>query len=157
MNGTLNKVMLIGNLGRDVEIHYFDDGQSVARFPIATTESYTDRNTGQRMEKTEWHNIVVRNKLAEICHKYLKKGDKVYVEGKIRTREYTDRDGQRRFVTEINTIQLSFLSPRRTDVNTAAAGGMTSPTPAAKPVANGNTENGPSVTGNQEDNDDLPF
>ncbi len=113
MNGTLNKVILIGNLGKDVDIHYFDNGQAIARFPLATTESFIDRHTGDRIERTEWHNIVARNKLAEICHKYLRKGDKVYVEGKIKSREFTGNDGNKRYYTEIHAMQMTFLTPPR--------------------------------------------
>ena len=150
MNGTLNKVMLIGNLGKDPEIHHFDEGQSVARFPIATTESYTNRQTGERVEKTEWHNIVVRNKLAEICHKYLRKGDKVYVEGKIRTREYTDRDGNRRFITEIIVSDFTFLSPKKQDSLDqpspySSGDNPAQDTPSSNPIQN------------NEEEDDLPF
>lgn len=150
MNGTLNKVMLIGNLGKDPEIHHFDEGQSVARFPIATTESYTNRQTGERVEKTEWHNIVVRNKLAEICHKYLRKGDKVYVEGKIRTREYTDRDGNRRFITEIIVSDFTFLSPKKQD---PLENPSTYPTEDNSSVDNSSSTE--PLSNNEED--DLPF
>ena len=85
MSGTLNKVMLIGHLGDDVKIHYFEGGNCIGRFPIATNESYTNKQTGEKVTNTDWHNIVVRNKAAEICEKYLSKGDKVYVEGRLKT------------------------------------------------------------------------
>ena len=85
MSGSLNKVMLIGNLGDDVKMVNFDDGGCLGRFPIATNESYNNKQTGEKVVNTEWHNIVVKNKAAEICAKYLKKGDKVYVEGKLKT------------------------------------------------------------------------
>ncbi|MDH3381173.1 MAG: single-stranded DNA-binding protein, partial [Flavobacteriaceae bacterium] len=88
MARTLNKVMLIGHLGDEVKTHYFEGGNCIARFPIATNESYTNKQTGEKVTTTDWHNIVVRNKLAEICKKYLSKGDKVYCEGKIKNREY---------------------------------------------------------------------
>ena len=80
MASTVNKVILIGNLGDDIKMHYFEGGNSIGRFPIATSESYTSKQTGEKVTTTDWHNIVVRNKLAEICEKYLTKGDKVYVE-----------------------------------------------------------------------------
>ncbi|PDH52282.1 MAG: single-stranded DNA-binding protein, partial [Cryomorphaceae bacterium MED-G11] len=83
MSGTLNKVMLIGHLGDDVKIKHFDNGGCLARFPLATNESYTNKTTNEKVTNTDWHNIVLRNKAAEICEKYLSKGDKVYVEGKI--------------------------------------------------------------------------
>ncbi len=84
MSGTLNKVMLIGHLGDDVKMHYFEGGNSIGRFPLATNETYVNRQTGERVTNTEWHNIVVRNKAAEVCEKYLSKGDKIYVEGRIK-------------------------------------------------------------------------
>ncbi|MDO3384857.1 single-stranded DNA-binding protein, partial [Gilvimarinus sp. SDUM040013] len=99
MNGTTNKVLLIGNLGDDVKLHHFDEQNCIGRFPIATTESYISR-TGERITETEWHNIVTRNKLAELCDRYLKKGDKVFVEGRIKTRKWDD-NGQTRYTTEI--------------------------------------------------------
>src|SRR5690625_5601731 len=86
MSGTLNKVMLIGRTGDDVKMHYFEGGGSIGRFPLATNETYTNRTTNQRVTNTEWHNIVVRNKAAEICEKYLKKGDMVYIEDRKSTR-----------------------------------------------------------------------
>ena len=89
MTGTLNKVMLIGHLGDDVKMHYFDGGGSIGRFPLATNESYVNKSTGEKVTNTEWHNIVVRNKAAEICEKYLSKGDKIYIEGRIKTRKWT--------------------------------------------------------------------
>ena len=87
MSGSLNKVMLIGNLGDDVKIHHFEGGGSIGRFPLATNESYTKKDTGEKITETEWHNIVVRNKAAEICLKYLSKGDRIDIEGKIKTRK----------------------------------------------------------------------
>ena len=84
MSGTLNKVMLIGHLGDEVKLHYFDDRNCVGRFPLATNETYTNKQTNERVTNTEWHNIVVRNKAAEICEKYLSKGDRVYIEGRIK-------------------------------------------------------------------------
>ncbi|PIE98057.1 MAG: single-stranded DNA-binding protein, partial [Polaribacter sp.] len=100
MAGTVNKVILIGHLGEDIKMHYFDGGNCVGRFSLATNESYSNKQ-GERITNTDWHNIVVRNKLAEICEKYLTKGDKVYIEGKIRNRQY-EMEGQKRYVTEIH-------------------------------------------------------
>lgn len=104
--------MLIGHLGDDVKMHYFDDKNCIGRFPLATNESYTNRQTGERVEQTEWHNVVVRNKAAEICERYLKKGDKVYVEGRLKTRQWQGEDGQTRYSTEIHVQDFTFLSPR---------------------------------------------
>jgi len=111
MNGSLNKVMLIGNLGMDPEIRYFEDGRSLGRMRIATTEFYRDRE-GNRQERTQWHTVVVRNRLAEICKQYLQKGHKIFVEGRIQYREYTDSQGQQRYVTEIAATHIDFLTPR---------------------------------------------
>ena len=96
MSGTLNKVMLIGHLGDEVKMHYFEGGNCIGRFPLATNETYTNRQTGERVTNTDWHNIVVRNKAAEICEKYLSKGDKVYVEGRLKNRQWQGEDGNTR-------------------------------------------------------------
>ena len=109
--GTLNKVMLIGHLGDEVKTHYFEGGNCIARFPIATNESYTNKQTGEKVTTTEWHNVVVRNKLAEICEKYLNKGDKVYCEGRIKTRQW-EQEGVKRYSTEIHVNDMNFLSPK---------------------------------------------
>jgi single-strand DNA-binding protein len=110
MSGTLNKVMLIGHLGDEVKMHYFDDKNCVGRFPLATNETYTNKQTNERISNTEWHNIVVRNKAAEICEKYLTKGDKVYIEGRIKTRKWTDDKGMERYSTEIQCTDFTFLT-----------------------------------------------
>ena len=110
MSGTLNKVMLIGHLGDEVKMHYFDDKNCVGRFPLATNEVYTNKQTNERISNTEWHNIVVRNKAAEICEKYLSKGDKVYIEGRIKTRKWTDDKGMERYSTEIQCTDFTFLT-----------------------------------------------
>ena len=145
MAGTINKVILIGHLGDEVKMHYFEGGNSIGRFPLATNETYTNRQTGEKITNVEWHNIVVRNKLAEICEKYLTKGDRVYCEGRIKTRQY-EVDGQKRYTTEIHVQDMTFLStkkdPNSAQSNVAPTQGSPNPTP-------------PSVT-NEED-DDLPF
>src|SRR5690554_8138394 len=112
MNGTLNKVMLIGHTGDDVKMVYFEGGNSIGRFPLATNDSYVNKSTGERIENTEWHNIVVRNKAAEICEKYLKKGDKVYIEGRSKTRKWTDEQGNDRYSTEVQCTDFPFLTPK---------------------------------------------
>jgi len=143
MAGTLNKVMLIGHLGDEVKMHYFDGGNSIGRFPIATNESYTNKQTGEKVTNTEWHNVVVRNKLAEICEKYLSKGDKVYCEGRIKTRQW-EQDGQKRYTTEIHIVDMTFLSTKKAPESSA---------PATSP------EQQPSVNTDKpvEENDDVPF
>lgn len=106
---SVNKVILIGNVGGDVKIHTFNDGNKVANFSLATSETYTKKSTGEKVTDTEWHNVKASNKLAELCEKYVKKGSKLYCEGKIKTREY-EVDGQKRFATEIQMFNMTFLS-----------------------------------------------
>lgn len=113
MSGTLNKVMLIGHLGDEVKLHYFESGDCVGRFPLATNETYTSKKTNERITNTEWHNIVVRNKGAEVCEKYLSKGDMVYIEGRIKSRKWTDEKGIERFSTEIQCSDFTFLSTKK--------------------------------------------
>ena len=108
---SVNKVILVGNLGKDPELRYTPSGTAVATFSLATTERFKDRD-GNRQEKTEWHNIVAWRQLAEICGKYLHKGKQVYIEGKIQTRSYDDRDGNKRYMTEIIVDQLQMLGTR---------------------------------------------
>lgn len=148
MSGTLNKVMLIGHLGDEVKLHYFDDNNCVGRFPLATNETYLNRQTNERVTSTEWHNIVVRNKAAEICEKYLSKGDRVYIEGRIKTRKWQDEKGMDRFSTEIQCKDFTFLSTK----NETAPGAM--PQPPVEPVGNASA---PVANGASEEDDDLPF
>ena len=112
----VNKAILIGNLGKDPEIRHLEGNRSVANFPLATSETYKNRD-GEKIETTEWHNIVLWNKLAEIAEKFLKKGDKLFVEGRIRTRKWEDKDGNTRYTTEINGDNMTMLSPRKEAVS----------------------------------------
>ena len=105
---TLNKVLLIGRLGKDPEVQHFESGTVRANFPLATSDSYTDRN-GQRIENTEWHNIVMWCGLGSIAEKYLKKGSLVFIEGRMKTRSWDDKEGHKRYVTEIEATDLSML------------------------------------------------
>ena len=109
---SVNKVILIGNLGRDPELKHTPSGDPVCNFSIATSESWTDKG-GTRQERAEWHNIVVWRKLAEICQRYLTKGSKVYIEGRIQSREYDAKDGSKRRVTEIVANQMVMLGSRQ--------------------------------------------
>jgi len=115
MSGTLNKVMLIGHLGDEVKMHHFEGGGCIGRFPLATNENYINKSTGEKISSTEWHNIIVRNKAAELCQKYLSKGDKVYIEGKIKSRKWLDDSGKERYMTEINTDVFTFLNNKNED------------------------------------------
>ncbi len=108
MAGGVNKVILVGNLGADPDMRYTPSGQGVCELRVATSESWNDKN-GQRQERTEWHRIVVWGKRAEVCSKYLSKGRQVYVEGRIQTRTYDDKDGNKRYITEIIAADVQFL------------------------------------------------
>lgn len=142
MASTVNKVILIGHLGDDVKMHYFDGGNSIGRFSIATSENYTSKQTGEKITTTDWHNIVVRNKLAEICEKYLTKGDKVYVEGKLKNRQW-EQDGIKRYATEVHAHEMTFLSTKKNQDNNQQQ--------------NKNSSATESKTDVPEKNDDLPF
>lgn len=117
MNGTLNKVMLIGHLGDDVKMHYFEAGNCIGRFQLATNEVYVNKTTNEKITSTEWHNLVVRNKAAEICEKYLSKGDKIYVEGRIKSRQWQAEDGSVKHTTEIQVTEFTFLSTKKDTEN----------------------------------------
>jgi single-strand DNA-binding protein len=157
MSGTLNKVMLIGHTGDNIKMTYFEGGGCIGRFPLAPNEFYNKNTTGERVTNTEWHNIIVRNKGAEVCEKYLKKGDKVYIEGRLKTRKWTDDQGNDRYSTEIQCTDFTFLTPKNSDnIVTANAGSNpnmaqpNNPSPAnsSQQINQGQT---------QEVEDDLPF
>ena len=148
-NGTLNKVMLIGRTGDDVKMHYFDGGNCIGRFPLATNETYTNKTTNEKVTNTEWHNVVVRNKAAEICEKYLKKGEMVYVEGRLKTRKWQDDKGVERYSTEIHCTDFNFLSPKTDNQNpttTSSSSDYSHPDPSDTQAPNLN-----------EEESDLPF
>jgi single-strand DNA-binding protein len=117
MAGTVNKVILIGNLGRDPEIRTTQDGSKITHLSVATTDTWRDRNSGERRERTEWHRVVIFNdKLGEVAEKYLRKGSKVYLEGALQTRKWTDQSGQERYTTEVVLQryrgEMTMLDPR---------------------------------------------
>lgn len=111
---TINKVILIGNLGKDPQTKQFDNGNKLCNFSIATTENWTDKNTGEKKSKTDWHNISVGGKLADICDRFLKKGSKVYVEGKLSYREY-EKGGEKRIFTEVKASSITFMGGNNND------------------------------------------
>lgn len=150
MAGTINKVILIGHTGDEVKMHYFDGGNCIGRFPLATNEEYTSK-AGDRVSNTEWHNIVVRNKAAEICEKYLGKGDKIYIEGRIKTRKWQDDKGLDRYSTEIHCDEFTFLTPKGQSNTPRPTGG--------NPAKNQAPQNDASTQPSQEseETDDLPF
>jgi len=145
---SLNKVMLIGRLGKDPEVRYTPDGAPVANFSLATSEFWTDKS-GSRQEKTEWHNIVAWNKLADLSKRYLVKGRQVYVEGRLRTREWDDKDGNKRRTTEIYASQMVLLGSRSEGGDTGTS--VQRSAPAAEPGM-------PAGPGDVEiTDDDIPF
>jgi len=149
MAGTVNKVILIGNLGKDPEVRHLENGATVANFPIATSEVYTDKNTGQKVENTDWHDIVVWRGLADVVEKYVRKGHKVYIEGKLKKRSWQDKEGNTRYSTEVIADELTILSrpePKAPDAQ-------------KNPYDSAGTPDAPSKVDDiiQNDKDDLPF
>ena len=149
----VNKVILVGTLGRDPETKTFPNGGSLTQFSIATSESWTDKNTGERKENTEWHRIVASNRLGEIAQQYLKKGSKVYIEGKLKTRQWTDQNGQERYTTEISANELQMLDSKgdsnyQQNQSQNTQQGYAQTKPQAQPTAGGGTS---------DLEDDLPF
>jgi len=140
----INKVILIGRLGQDPEVRYTPDGTAVANFSIATSEEWKDKNSGEKRERTEWHRIVAWRRLGEICGEYLSKGRQVYIEGRIQTRSWEDKDGNKRYTTEIIASDVQFLGGR----DSANGAGPS----AGAPQTGGQ---GPSPQGPQDD--DIPF
>lgn len=140
----INKVILVATLGKDPETKTFANGGSITNFSVATTESWVDKNSGERKDNTEWHNITANGKLAEICQNYLKKGSKVYLEGSLRTRQWTDQSGQERYVTEIKLSEMQMLDskPQQQQAQQQQTNSYAKPTP--KPQ-------------NNADLDELPF
>lgn len=150
MAGSVNKVILIGNLGKDPEVRRLENGGIVANFPLATSETYTDRTTGEKRDTTDWHTIVLWRGLAEVAEKYVRKGQKVYVEGKLKTRSWTDKEGISRYTTEIVADELTILSPR--NENTTPTNSST-PTPYPTQTT---AQPSPLDLG-EDDGDGLPF
>ena len=151
---SVNKVILIGNLGKDPEVRHLEGGVAVARFPLATSESFKDKS-GQRQEKTEWHNIVLWRGLAEVAEKYLKKGQSVFIEGKIRTSQYQDKEGNQRYSTEIVADNMTMLGSRGGDSGNGS-GDYQTPASSSASSGGGNYGGGASASQNDEP-DDLPF
>ncbi len=145
MSGSVNKVILVGRLGQDPEIKYTASGQALARFSLATDESYKDRNSSEQQRRTEWHNIVAWRRLAEICGEYLTKGKLVYIEGRLRTRKWEDREGNKRSTTEIEAREMQMLSPRGEGDRGAAS------------ASTEGAEGTPPATAPEITDDDIPF
>jgi len=147
----VNKAILVGNLGRDPELRQTPSGQNVCNFTLATTESWTDRN-GELVERTEWHRIVAWGKTGELCAQYLSKGRTVYVEGRIQTREWEDKDGNKRYTTEINAQNVNFIGPR--DSGSGGGGGGDY---GSSRSGGGQGSNAPSGDIAPPPDDDIPF
>ncbi|PCH71589.1 MAG: single-stranded DNA-binding protein [Bacteroidales bacterium] len=144
---SVNKVILVGNVGKDPEVKYLDNGVAVCNFSLATSETYNNKN-GEKVTQTEWHNIVFWRKLAEIAETYVKKGMQIYVEGQIRTRNWEDKDGVKRYTTEVFGTSMQMLG-RKADNAPESQASSTTTQPAA-------TET-PAATTAEEETDDLPF
>ncbi len=151
MAGSVNKVILVGHLGNDPEVRALEGGVNLARISVATTETYTDRNTGDKVSNTEWHRVVMWRGLATVAEKYLKKGSLVYVEGKLRTRSWEDENKQIRYTTEIVADNMTMLGGRGDQrVDMGAENMQQSSTPT-------NTAPSGGVDLSADDDDDLPF
>ncbi len=147
----VNKVILIGNLGQDPEVKYMPNGNAVANVSVATTESWKDKNTGEQVDKTEWHRVVFYRRLAEIVGEYLKKGSKVYIEGKLQTRKWQDQNGQDRYTTEIIANEMQMLDSR--------GGGSSDFAPQSAPAAapQAAAPQQPAAAPQPDFDDDIPF
>jgi single-strand DNA-binding protein len=160
---SVNKVILLGNVGKDPEIRYLDNNVAVANFTLATTErGFTSRDGQQVPDRTEWHNIVAWRGLAQVIEKYVKKGTQLYIEGKIRTRSYDDKDGNKRYITEIFADNLQMLGKKNDGqspaTNTPEGQPFTQNTPNAPATPfSGNVPDRDDFLGSTDDSDDLPF
>jgi single-strand DNA-binding protein len=162
MAGSVNKVILVGNLGRDPEVRSMQDGRNMVNMSVATSETWRDRQSGERKERTEWHRVVIFNeKLAEVAQKYVKKGSKIYVEGQLTTRKWTDQSGQERYTTEVVIPRfggaLTMLDGRAGGGEAGASGGMDDEMAPAAAAASGGGGR-PAARGKAgELDDDIPF
>jgi single-strand DNA-binding protein len=145
----VNRVIIIGNMGQDPEVKYMQNGNAVANITVATSEAWKDKNTGENQEKTEWHRVVAFRKLAEIIGEYLKKGSKVYIEGKLQTRKWQDQNGNDRYTTEIIADQMQMLDGR--------GGASTSSDTATHQGADGSQSSPQAAPNNEGFDDDIPF
>jgi single-strand DNA-binding protein len=159
MAGSVNKVILVGNLGRDPEVRYSQAGAKIVNMSVATSESWKDKQSGERQERTEWHRVVIFNeRLGEVAEKYLKKGSKVYLEGQLRTRKWTDQSGQEKYTTEVVVDrfrgELTLLDSK------GGGGGSFNDEPPAEPPSEGRGEGGGRAKGGRKGgdlDDEIPF
>ena len=156
----VNKVILIGNLGRDPEVRYMPNGNAVANLTVATSESWKDRNTGELQERTEWHRVVMYRRLAEIAGEYLKKGSKIYLEGKLQTRKWQDNNGQDRYTTEVIADEMQMLDSRGGAGDFGGAqqqGGGYQSQPQPQQQQAPQQQGAPAGNGFDDFDDDIPF
>ena len=153
---SVNKVILVGNLGRDPEMRYMSGGDAVCNITIATSESWKDKNTGEKREITEWHKVVFYRKLAEIAGQYLKKGSSVYIEGRIKTRKWQDKDGNDRYTTEIEATEMQMLGSRQSGGQSDQGGYQPPPSRPAGGNA-GQQQRQPQRQAYDDLGDDIPF
>lgn len=144
----VNKVIIIGNLGQDPEVKYMPNGNAVANITVATSESWKDKNTGENVSKTEWHRVVFFRRLAEIVGEYLKKGSKIYIEGKLQTRKWQDKQGADHYTTEIIANEMQMLDSR--------GNGSAPAQQQSRPAQSAPAQSAPAPVNNQFD-DDIPF
>ncbi len=150
----VNKVILVGNLGRDPEVRHFESGRAVANFSIATSETYKNKE-GEKVTHTEWHNVVLWTPLAEIGEKFLKKGSQVYIEGKLTTRSYDDKDGVKKYITEVVGREMTLLG-RPSDSPGGVSNAGSDSSSVAEPITN-TPATSETPSGDNSEVDDLPF
>ena len=162
MAGSVNKVILVGNLGRDPEVRFAQSGSKIVNMSVATSESWKDKQTGERKEKTEWHRVVIFNeRLADVAEKYLKKGSKVYLEGALQTRKWTDKEGAEKYTTEV-VIDRFRGELTMLDTKGGGGGGMGDEPPPAEPSSEGRGSQGGGAKGGGKKgggdlDDEIPF
>ncbi len=155
MASGVNKVILVGRLGADPEVRYTSNGGAVANFNVATSESWTDK-AGQKQERTEWHRVVVWGKLGELCGQYLTKGRQAYIEGRLQTREWTDKEGHKRYTTEVNALNVQFLGGPSERAGASASAGSSDFAPGPSDFEGGGPANEAKAGGAMAD-DEVPF
>jgi single-strand DNA-binding protein len=153
--GSVNKVILVGNLGRDIEMRYTPGGSAVGKLRIATTDTWTDKNSGQRQERTEWHSVDLWGRQAEVLQEYLLKGRQIYVEGSLRTRQWEDRDGNKRYSTDVRADRVVLLGGRGS--GDAEGSGRRDDGNAGRGESSAPPDNGPPSGGPDLTEDDIPF
>ena len=157
MAGSVNKAIIVGNLGRDPEVRTFQNGGKVCNLRIATSETWKDKNTGEQQEKTEWHRVVMFNRLGEIAGEYLKKGSKVYIEGKLQTRKWQDQSGQDRYTTEIVANEMQMLDSRGGSDMGGGGGGYQAPQQQTQAQSSPSPQPAAAPQPSNDFDDDIPF